>query len=38
VSQQGTYVFDMSRYACAVYYFIVQYPNGKTDVLQAAKE
>jgi PKD repeat protein len=38
VSQQGTYVFDMNRYACAVYYFIVQYPNGKTDVLQAAKE
>jgi PKD repeat protein len=38
VSQQGTYVFDMGKYACAVYYFIVQYPNGKTDVLQAAKE
>ena len=38
VSQQGTYVFDMSRYASALYYFIVQYPNGKTDVMQVVKK
>jgi hypothetical protein len=38
VSQQGTYVFDMSHYACAMYYFIVQYTNGKTDVMQVVKE
>ena len=38
VNQQGTYVFDMSKYSCAMYYFIVQYPNGKTDVMQVVKE
>jgi hypothetical protein len=38
VNQQGSYVFDMSKYACAMYYFIVQYTNGKTDVMQVVKE
>jgi hypothetical protein len=38
VNQQGTYVFDMSKYSCAMYYFIVQYTNGKTDVMQVVKE
>ncbi len=38
VSQQGTYVFDMSKYASALYYFIVRYSNGKTDVMQVVKE
>jgi hypothetical protein len=38
VSQQGTYVFDMSKYSCAMYYFIVRYTNGKTDVMQVVKE
>ena len=38
VNQQGTYVFDMSKFSCAMYYFIVQYSNGKTDVMQVVKE
>jgi hypothetical protein len=38
VSQQGTYVFDMSKYSSALYYFIVEYMNGKVDVLQVVKE
>ena len=38
VNQQGTYVFDMSKYASALYYFIVQYPNGKTDIMQVVKK
>jgi len=38
INQQGTYVFDMSKYSCAMYYFIVQYTNGKTDVMQVVKE
>ena len=38
INQQGTYVFDMSKYSSALYYFIVQYTNGKTDVMQVVKE
>jgi PKD repeat protein len=38
VNQLGTYVFDMSRYASALYYFIVQYTNGKTDLIKVVKE
>jgi PKD repeat protein len=38
VNQQGTYVFDMSKYSSALYYFIVEYTNGKVDVLQVVKE
>ena len=38
VNQQGTYMFDMSKYSSAMYYFIVQYTNGKTDVMQVVKE
>ena len=38
VNQQGTYVFDLSRFAPALYYFIVRYPNGKTEVLPVTKE
>jgi PKD repeat protein len=38
VNQPGTYVFDMSRYASALYYFIVQYTNGKTDLIKVVKE
>jgi len=38
VNQNGTYVFDMSKYAAGLYYFIVQYANGKTDVMQVVKE
>ena len=38
VNQQGTYVFDMSKYSSALYYFIVEYTNGKVDVMQVVKE
>ena len=38
VNQQGTYVFDMSRYTSALYYFIVEYPTGKIDVMPVVKE
>jgi PKD repeat protein len=38
VNQSGTYVFDMSKYASAMYYFIVQYTSGKTDLLKVVKE
>ena len=38
VIQQGTYVFDMSRYSSGLYYFVVEYTSGKTDVLKVVKE
>jgi hypothetical protein len=38
VSQSGTYVFDMNKYSSGLYYFIVEYTNGKVDVLQVVKE
>jgi PKD repeat protein len=38
INQVGTYVFDVSKYSSGVYYFIVQYSNGKTEVLQVVKE
>jgi PKD repeat protein len=38
VNQAGTYVFDLSNYAAGIYYMVVQYPNGKTDVMPVIKE
>lgn len=38
IKQAGTYVFDMSKYTSALYYFIVEYPNGKTEALKVVKE
>jgi chitodextrinase len=38
VNQAGTYVFDMSKYASALYYFIVQYTNNKIDIMRVVKE
>jgi hypothetical protein len=38
VAQAGTYVFDMSKYSSALYYFIVEYSNGKVDVMKALKD
>ena len=38
VNQSGTYVFDMGRFAAALYYFIVEYQNGKVDVIPVVKE
>ena len=38
VNDQGTYAFDMGKYSCIIYYFIIQYTNGKTDVIKVVKE
>ena len=38
VNQGGTYVFDMSSYAAGLYYFIVEYSDGKIEVLPLVKE
>jgi hypothetical protein len=38
VNQSGTYVFDMSKYTAGLYYFLVEYSNGKTEVLPVTKQ
>jgi PKD repeat protein len=38
VINEGVYVFDMSKYASALYYFIVEYTNGKTEVMPIIKD
>lgn len=38
LSQAGTYVFDLGEYATGIYYCVVQYNTGITEVLQVAKK
>jgi PKD repeat protein len=38
VNQAGTYVFDMGKYSGGLYYYIVEYSNGKVDVLSVVKK
>ncbi|MBS1624671.1 MAG: hypothetical protein JST83_11665 [Bacteroidetes bacterium] len=37
LSQAGTYVFDLSSYAAGIYYCVVAYTAGQTEVLSVSK-
>lgn len=38
LSQAGTYVFDLSEYANGIYYCVVAYSSGKTEVIAVSKK